>query len=125
MSGNAVADGQVADWIQGGEGLVYARCRACGHVQYFLRSFCPACGAEALEIRAASGRGTVYAITRVVRAPSPEWAAYAPYGIALVDAPEGFRFMAHAAEGLAIGDRVATAFRSFGAALVPFVEPEK
>jgi len=112
------------DWTRGGSGLACARCRACGHVQYFLRPFCPACGSQELEARAASGRGTVYALTRVARAPSPEWAAYAPYGIALVDAPEGFRFMAHAAEGLAIGDRVVTSFRGFGAALVPFVEPE-
>jgi uncharacterized OB-fold protein len=125
MSETEAADSHVADWTRDGQGLSYARCRACGQVQYMLRPFCPACGADALEIRAASGRGTVYAITRVARAPSPEWAAYAPYGIALVDAPEGFRFMAHAAEGLGIGDRVTTAFRSFGAALVPFVEPEE
>ncbi len=116
----------IPDWTTGGEGLAYARCRACGHVQYARRPFCPACGGEDLGIEAASGRGTVYAVTVVARAPSPDLQAHAPYGIALVDAREGFRFMAHCpAEGVAIGHSVRTTFRAFGAGLVPFVSPEE
>jgi uncharacterized OB-fold protein len=115
----------IADWTNGAEALSYKQCRACGTVRYFRRSFCPACGSDAVETRAASGRGTVYAITTVTRAPSGELRAYAPYRIALVDAEEGFRFMTHAADGLAIGDPVSTTFRPFGERIVPFVEPER
>ncbi|MFH6783905.1 MULTISPECIES: Zn-ribbon domain-containing OB-fold protein [Methylobacterium] len=115
-------DGDPPDWTKGGEGLVLARCRACGGVQYFRRPFCPACGGEDPAVETASGRGTVYAVTVVARAPSPDLQAHAPYGIALVDAEEGFRFMAHCPpEGVAIGDCVRTTFRAFGAGLVPFV----
>jgi uncharacterized OB-fold protein len=112
----------IADWTAGSETLTYDACPACGAVQYFRRPFCAVCGASPVETRAASGRGTVYAITTVNRAPSAELRAYAPYGIALVDAEEGFRFMAHAAPGLTIGDAVETRFRSFGDRLVPFVQ---
>ncbi len=114
-----------ADWTRGGEGLAFARCRACGHVQYVLRPFCPACGARDLQVTQASGRGRVYALTTVARAPSPELAAHAPYVVALIDAEEGFRFMAHAAEGLAIGAPVHTAFRTFGAGCVPYCLPQE
>ena len=115
----------IADWTSGAEVLAYDACRSCGTVLYFRRPFCPRCGSTEVDRRAASGRGTVYAVTTVTRAPSAELRAFAPYGIALVDAAEGFRFMAHAAEGVGIGDAVATTFRSFGPRTVPFVEPER
>ena len=97
------------DWTDGTEALAFETCGACGTLRYFRRPFCPACGSEASRRAIASGRGIVYAMTTVIRAPSAELRALAPYGIALVDAEEGFRFMAHAADGLAIGDAVATA----------------
>lgn len=116
---------QSPDWTTGAEGLSLARCRTCGHVQYLRRPFCPECGGADLSVERACGRGTVYAVTVVARAPSPELSAHAPYGLALVDAEEGFRFMAHCPpEGVAIGDPVRTTFRAFGAGLVPFVTPE-
>lgn len=115
----------IADWTTGAEALAYDRCRPCGAVRYFRRSFCPACGSAEIEAHTASGRGTVYAVTTVARAPSAELRAYAPYRIALVDAEEGFRFMAHAAEGVAIGDAVSTTFRPFAGRIVPFAEPAR
>lgn len=115
----------IADWTTGGEALAYDRCRACGTIRYFRRSFCPHCGSAEIQTQVASGRGTVYAVTMVTRAPSAELRPYAPYRIALVDADEGFRFMTHAAEGLAIGDSVSTTFHPFGERIVPFVEPER
>jgi len=115
----------ILDWTRGGRSLAYQLCGGCGAVRYFRRDFCPACGSEASETREASGQGTVYAVTTVVRAPSPEWKALAPYGIALVDAREGFRFMAHAEEGLRIGDAVSTSFREVGDALVPLVQADR
>ena len=115
----------IADWTSGAEALTFDRCRACNTLSYFRRAFCPHCGSHDMEARVASGRGTVYAVTTVTRAPSAELRAYAPYRIALVDAREGFRFMTHAAEGLAVGDPVSTTFRRFGERVVPFVEPER
>ncbi len=116
---------QTPDWTTGAEGLALARCRACGHVHYFCRPFCPECGSEEVSREPATGRGTVHAVTVVARAPSPNLSAHAPYGIALVDAEEGFRFMAHCPpDGVAIGDAVRTTFRAFGPGLVPFVTPE-
>lgn len=112
------------DWTRGEDALTYRRCCACDACFYFARPFCAACGGEVETLRA-SGDGTLYAITTVTRAPSPEWKNLAPYSIALVDALEGFRFMAHAAEGLAIGDGVRTRYRAVGEGLVPFVERER
>jgi uncharacterized OB-fold protein len=115
----------IVDWTTGAEALTYDCCRACGTVRYFRRSFCSHCGSAELERQVASGRGSVYAITTVNRAPSEELRAYAPYRIALIDAEEGFRYMAHAAEGLAVADVVSTTFRRLGERIVPFVEPER
>src|SRR5215212_4201462 len=110
----------IADWTTGRDTIGYDRCRTCGKVQYFRRSFCSHCGSAEVERQVASGRGTVYAITTVNRAPSEELRAYAPYRIALIDAEEGFRYMAHAAEGLAVADAVSTTFRRLGERIVPF-----
>lgn len=115
----------IADWTSGAEALTYGRCQACGRVSYFRRPFCPHCGSEDIEVRIASGRGKVHAITTVARAPSTELRPFAPYRIALVDAEEGFRFMSHAADSLAIGDAVLTSFRPLGERIVPFVEPRR
>lgn len=115
----------VADWTSGADALAYDRCRTCGKVQYFRRSFCAHCGSAEVERQVGSGRGTAYAITTVTRAPSEALRAHAPYRIALVDAEEGFRYMAHAAEALAIADAVSTTFRRLGDRIVPYVEPER
>lgn len=108
--------------VVGEEALAFQACRGCGAVRYFRRPFCPRCGSADTDERIASGHGTVHAVTTVHRAPSAELRAYAPYCIALVDAAQGFRFMAHAAEGLAIGDAVRTRFADFGGRRVPVVD---
>ncbi len=87
MTGGPEDTATVADWTRGGAGLRYTRCRGCGGVEYFARPFCPRCGGEDLDVRAASGRGTVYALTRVRAGALPRMERHAPYGIALVDAP--------------------------------------
>ena len=107
------------DWTEGQPGLAYQACTACGRRWYFARAFCPHCGSRAIELRASGCRGIVHAITSVERAPSPEWRAHAPYGIALVDLEEGVRVMTHAAPGLSIGDPVAVEFRTIAERLLP------
>ena len=114
-----------ADWTTGVEAITFQRCRRCDAVQYFRRGFCRRCGSTALETCRASGTGTVYAVTRVVRAATAEARAHGPYTIVLVDAAEGFRLMAHGAENLAIGDAIAARFIAFTGRLVPFFEKIK
>jgi uncharacterized OB-fold protein len=109
----------MTDWTAGTAALAFQHCGACGAVWYFARGFCPRCGAPDPATRQGSGHGTVYAVTTVSRAPSPELRALAPYRIALVDMEEGFRAMTHAAAGVAVGDRVQTRFRLFGALTIP------
>lgn len=111
-----------ADWTTGAEAITYQACAACHAVQYFRRSFCAACGAPDPVERIASGQGTVYATSLVLRAATPETRAHVPYNILLVDTAEGFRMMAHGAHDLVIGDKVTASYRQFTGRLVPFFE---
>ena len=99
--------------------LRYQHCPACRAIWYFQRGFCPRCG-QAPSSAVASGRGTVYAVTVVSRAPTEALAAYTPYAVLLVDAAEGFRLMTHGDRTLAIGDPVHVGFHPFGDALLPY-----
>ena len=108
------------DWTTGEQAICYQSCTSCGGVQYFHRDFCAACGSTALVTSRASGEGTVYAASLVMRAATPETRAHVPYNIVLVDAAEGFRMMAHGDSGLAIGDRVNARFVTFAGRLIPY-----
>lgn len=88
----------------------YQRCATCGTAQTLARYACTGCGSAALSWQAATGRGTVYAVTVVVRAPSDAFRALVPYTLVLVDLDEGPRLMAHAEPGVAIGTRVVADF---------------
>jgi uncharacterized OB-fold protein len=112
----------IEDWTRGGGGIAFQTCSSCRSVWYFRRGFCPACGDGHPQTRQASGLGTVHALTRVARAPTEELRAHAPYVIALVDADEGFRLMAHCAPDLKIGDRVRVKFTDLAGKKIPFYE---
>jgi uncharacterized OB-fold protein len=103
--------------------LRYQRCADCGHAQFYPRPFCARCGGAPAWAHS-KGCGTVYAVTRVGRAPSPDFAVLVPYDILLVDLDEGFRMMAHGAPGLAIGDRVRVSFRAHGERALPYFKRE-
>ena len=111
---------QIADWTKGEQAITFQTCGACGHLQYFRRAFCAACGASDLKESIASGEGRVYATSLVCRAATPESRAHVPYNILLVDCAEGFRMMAHGEKDLAIGDAVNANFVPFAGKLVPF-----
>ena len=99
-----------SDWTSGHEAILYQSCGGCGKAQYFRRGFCAACGSSDLAEKRASGKGTVYATSVVMRAATPETRAHVPYNIVLVDTAEGFRMMAHGANDLRIGDSVTARF---------------
>ena len=63
---------RLADWTKGEQAITYQTCSACGHVQYFHRAFCAACGAADPREARASGKGRVYATSLVCRAATPE-----------------------------------------------------
>ena len=111
-----------SDWTTGVEAILYQSCESCGKAQYFRRGFCAACGSTKLVEKQASGKGAVYATSIVARAAMPETRAHVPYNIVLIDTEEGFRMMAHGANDLAIGDRVAARFTQFAGKLVPYFE---
>ncbi|HEY3029270.1 MAG TPA: OB-fold domain-containing protein [Bradyrhizobium sp.] len=117
MSGGKQA---LADWTTGAKAIVYQSCASCGSSQYFRRSFCCVCGAPDPIEKHASGEGTVYATSQVVRAATPETRARVPYNIVLVDTAEGFRMMAHGDNDLIIGDKVTARFVQFAGRLVPY-----
>jgi uncharacterized OB-fold protein len=110
---------EIADWTVGEGVISYQTCIACGSMQYFRRSFCGACGASDLVDKRASGEGTVYATSLVVRAATPEAREHVPYNIIMVDTAEGFRMMAHGDKDLVIGDAVTAQFERFTGRLVP------
>jgi uncharacterized OB-fold protein len=115
----------MADWTKGEPAIVYQSCRACGGLQYFRRRFCAVCGSAELVEHRASGEGTVYATSLVLRAATPETRAHVPYNIVLVDTLEGFRMMAHGDNDLAIGDQVTARFERFTDRLIPYFAKSK
>ena len=124
--GEALADTDRAarHWTQGGDGLVFQHCAACGQRWYFHRGFCPGCGDRHPRLMRSAGSGRVAAVTVVHRAPSDEFRALAPYCIVLVDLAERVRVMAHGAPGLAIGDAVCVGLRDLAGRRLPHARPD-
>jgi uncharacterized OB-fold protein len=105
-------------------------CTACGHDQLYPRVICTKCFARDLVWQPASGRGAVYSVTVVRRAPSPAYAEDVPYVIALIDLDEGPRIMANVLgcppEDVSIGQRVRIDFDDKAEGVrVPRFQPEE
>jgi uncharacterized protein len=104
--------------------LLIRQCKACGARHFMPRHLCPECWSDELEWIDSPGLGSVHSFSIVHRAPTPTFAARAPYVIALVDLDEGPRMMANVlgaeAQCIAIGDRVRLTFEDRGdGALIP------
>ncbi|QHE87870.1 Zn-ribbon domain-containing OB-fold protein [Hydrogenophaga sp. BPS33] len=102
--------------------LQLKRCNACGQTHFYPRAVCPFCLSGDTVWFTASGLGRVYAFS-VMRRAEP------PYAIAYVTLDEGVTLMTHivdcAFDGIAIGQRVALAFRqSAGGQAVPVFRPQ-
>ena len=108
------------DWAHGGDRLLYQHCSACAQRWYFERPFCPGCGHPAPITAEATGLGTVSASTLVLRAPSDEFRALAPYRIVLVELAEGVRVMGHGEPALVIGDAVRCEVRHIANLQLPY-----
>ena len=92
----------------------YQLCADCGFAQTLPRYACRQCGGARLEWRASKGRGTVLAVSAVMRAPSDDFRPLAPYTLVLVDLDEKSRVMAHAQRDVKIGERVVAEFFQHG-----------
>ena len=108
------------DWTQGGSQLLHQHCKACGHVWYFFRPFCPACGVESPEPIQANANGVVCATTLVHRAPDERFKALVPYRLVLVDMQDGMRVMGHAQASVHIGDKVRCEIHTLAGQPLPF-----
>jgi uncharacterized protein len=93
-------------------------CRTCGAKHFMPRHLCPKCWSNDLEWVESRGLGIVHSFSIVYRAPTPIFAAIAPYVIALIDLEEGPRMFANVigenARAVSIGDRVRVVFEDRG-----------
>lgn len=78
--------------------LTLQHCLSCGGVQHYPRVVCKACLSSELELRPASGKGTVYSFTVIRRAPTPYFRDKVPYALALVRLDEGVMLMSNIVE---------------------------
>jgi uncharacterized protein len=87
--------------------LVLPWCTSCDRAIWYPRPTCPRCLGTSIEWRAASGAGTVYAVSVQHRPAHPKLADRVPYAVALVDLAEGVRVMSEVvgvpADDVAVG----------------------
>ncbi len=90
------------------------RCVGCGKVSFPTRRVCPACRGRDIDPVTLSRKGRVTTST-VVRTPPDDLQMEAPYAVALVETPEGARFMTQvvdcAPEDVGPGMEVSLEFR--------------
>ncbi len=72
--------------------LEAARCKGCSKVVYPVRQICPSCRGVDFEKVNLSRKGKVITST-VVHVPPDDFLMEAPYAMAVVETPEGARFM--------------------------------
>ncbi len=75
--------------------LVFQRCTGCSRAVFPLRTVCPHCFSEALDLERSAGQGIVHSFTTQHRASHPFFAADVPYTLVLVDLDEGVRVFAN------------------------------
>jgi uncharacterized OB-fold protein len=77
--------------------LLGSRCRACGAFHFPRHDTCPYCAVADPEPTTLSSRGTLWAWTAVT-APPPGYLGETPYGMGVVELPEGIRVITRLTE---------------------------
>ncbi len=94
--------------------LEAGKCTGCGEVVYPRRRLCPSCKGREFETIRLSPEGTVVTST-VIHVPPDDFLNEAPYAMAIVETPEGVRFMTQVVDcdpsGVGPGTRVDLEFR--------------
>ena len=98
-----------AFWSAAKEGkFLIKRCTACGKAHWYPRAVCPHCMSEKTEWAEASGRGTIYSVSVMKRAPEV-------YAVAYVTLEEGPTMMTNIVDcdfsTLKIGQKVKLVFK--------------
>ena len=78
--------------------LEVQRCDDCSSFVFYPRALCPHCSSRRLNWTPVSGRGHIYTMTIVHKAPGAAFQADAPYVVALVELEEGCRVMSNIVE---------------------------
>jgi len=81
--------------------LVRPVCGDCGRNFFSPQIACPRCLSENWAYQPSAGRGTVYSVTVVHKAPSPEFEV--PYVLAVVELDEGWSMLANLVDEAPIG----------------------
>ena len=74
-----------------------SKCGDCGEVALGKRSNCPNCGRKKMEDLPLSNRGTLWTYTVIRHKPPGDYKGpdpFVPFGLGLVDLPEGIRVLA-------------------------------
>jgi uncharacterized protein len=87
----------VHDGLFTDDGLLGARCRACGRAHFPRAVDCPYCGGRDVDEVALSPTGTLWAWTAVTAAP-PGYRGDVPFGFGVVELPEGVRVITRLTE---------------------------
>lgn len=119
VSGREHRDGLTAEfWAAADQGvLVRPVCSDCGRNFFTPQVACPRCLSENWSYRPSNGRGSVYSVTVVHKAPSPEFEV--PYLLAVVDLDEGWSMLANLLDDVAIGGPVEVAWIDRGGRRLP------
>ena len=96
-------------WAAAREGKFLIRaCTECGKAHWYPRAICPHCFSEKTEWREGSGRGTIYSVSVMKRAPEV-------YAVAYVTLEEGPTMMTNIVDcdfdTVAIGQKVTVTWR--------------
>ncbi|MET7452949.1 OB-fold domain-containing protein [Streptomyces sp. NPDC005574] len=107
--------------------LVVPECVSCDLRFFVPEPACPGCMARDWRYAPSSGRGTVYTVTVVHRAPGPGFEA--PFALAVVDLDDGGTLLSHVDAGdpddVVIGMRVRVDFRALTDRItLPYFVPE-
>ncbi len=88
------------------EKIEVQRCDDCEAHIFYPRALCPHCSSRRLRWTPVSGRGRIYTLTIVHKAPGPAFKADTPYVVALVELDEGCRIMTNIVDAPADPDHV-------------------
>jgi uncharacterized protein len=77
--------------------LLGSKCKKCGEVTFPKQPWCANCGGEGEEI-VLSSRGKLYSFSNVNNPPPEGYKGPIPYGVGMVEVPEGVRIMSYLTE---------------------------
>ncbi len=91
-------DGLLSSVEPGGDPrLLAGRCAACRQFHFPAADVCPYCAGNRCEVARLSIRGSLFSFTAVTKAP-PGYRGKVPYGLGIVELPEGIRIVGRLTE---------------------------